>query len=101
MKPWHFHEDVPEEVERPESWYDARERGLGDDFIVVLDTVLARLEEGPAMAVPAPEDVRARRVLLPRFPFAIVFVELDDHYLVVAVAHLKRKPGYWLTRLGE
>jgi len=37
----------------------------------------------------------------PRFPFAIVFVELDDHYLVVAVAHLKRKPGYWLTRLGE
>lgn len=101
MKPWRFHRDIPEEVERTTRWYEKQRSGLGDEFVVVLDAVLARLEERPGVASVAPEDERARRVLLPRFPFALVFVELEDHFLVVAVAHLKRRPGYWLTRLED
>ncbi len=40
-----------------------------------------------------------RRFLLQRFPFAIVYRELPGVIQVVAVAHARRKPGYWKKRL--
>ena len=35
------------------------------------------------------------------FPFDIVFEEFDDHIVIYAVAHTKRKPGYWRERLND
>ena len=32
-------------------------------------------------------------------PFAIVYVELDTEVLVLAVAHGRRRPGYWRERV--
>ena len=34
-------------------------------------------------------------------PFDIVFEEFDDHIVIYAVAHTKRKPGYWRERLND
>jgi toxin ParE1/3/4 len=45
------------------------------------------------------EALGLRRALLSRFPYGVVFVELEDHIRVVAIAHAKRKPGYWLHRV--
>jgi len=47
--------------------------------------------------VPRTLDVYRR--LVDGFPFAIVYVELDAQILVLAVAHGKRRPGYWRERL--
>lgn len=33
------------------------------------------------------------------FPYSMAFVELENELRVIAIAHDKRKPGYWLTRL--
>ena len=33
-----------------------------------------------------------------RFPFRIVFRVVENRILVVAVAHAKRRPGYWKDR---
>jgi hypothetical protein len=38
--------------------------------------------------------------MLPRFPYGVVFVELTKEVRIVAVAHAKRRPGYWLDRTG-
>jgi toxin ParE1/3/4 len=35
---------------------------------------------------------------VPTFPYAIIFVIEPGFMLVVAVAHAKRKPGYWRER---
>ena len=35
------------------------------------------------------------------FPFDIVFEEFDDHIVIYAVAHTKRKLGYWRERLND
>jgi hypothetical protein len=40
-----------------------------------------------------------RRFILPKFPYSIVFLELPTEVRIVAVAHARRKPGYWLERL--
>jgi len=40
-----------------------------------------------------------RRFILQRFPFAIVYRELPAAIQVLAIAHARRKPGYWKQRL--
>jgi len=35
------------------------------------------------------------------FPFLLVYSIEVDHILVVAAAHNKRRPGYWLDRLDR
>jgi hypothetical protein len=34
-----------------------------------------------------------------RFPYVIAFEKHENHVLVLAVAHAKRRPLYWLTRV--
>jgi hypothetical protein len=35
----------------------------------------------------------------PRFPFSLVYRVLESEVEVLAVAHGKRRPGYWRSRL--
>ena len=39
-----------------------------------------------------------RKATIQRFPYVIAFEEHEQHLLVLAVAHAKRRPLYWLTR---
>jgi len=45
-------------------------------------------------------DTGAKRLILERFPYDIVAIELPDETVVIAVAHHSRKPGYWLGWSG-
>jgi len=40
-----------------------------------------------------------QRVLLRRYPFSVVYVHDPDRVFIIAVAHQKRRPGYWRKRL--
>jgi len=42
-----------------------------------------------------------RRALLRPFPFLVVFREHTDRIEIIAIAHAKRRPGYWRERLNE
>ncbi len=44
-------------------------------------------------------DPPARRHISGDFPYALIFVEKRDHVWIVAVMHLKRRPGYWRKRI--
>jgi hypothetical protein len=46
-----------------------------------------------------PVDLVIRRALLPRFPYAVIFMDLQTEVRVLAVAHAKRRPGYWPDRV--
>ena len=39
-----------------------------------------------------------RKATIQRFPYVIAFEKHEQHVLVLAVAHSKRRPLYWLTR---
>ena len=86
------------------AWYDARQAGLGTEFLVEVESILPLIERLPssfARLQGLSSDLTIRRALLPRFPYALVFMELRDHVRIIAVAHAKREPGYWLTRVEE
>lgn len=42
-----------------------------------------------------------RRCLVPKFPYSIIFAIESDFILIIAVAHAKRKPGYWHDRIKK
>jgi toxin ParE1/3/4 len=41
---------------------------------------------------------RFRRYLLQRFPYGIIYAVEGKVIYIAAVMHLKRKPGYWVSR---
>lgn len=38
-------------------------------------------------------------VLVRRFPFGVIYQPRGEQLVVIAVAHQRRRPGYWLRRL--
>jgi hypothetical protein len=38
---------------------------------------------------------------LKRYPFGLVYIERGEKIIGIAVAHLKRRPGYWRKRLDD
>src|SRR4051794_36004843 len=102
MKPVHLAAEALRELDEAAAWYEARQTGLADRFLEDFDSVLPQLRHHPR-SFPCLQDVPAsfevRRALLPHFPYALIFLELERELRVIAVAHVKRRPLYWVHRL--
>jgi len=79
------------------SWYEQQRPGLGMEFFAELDSTLFDLGQRPESFERWPENERYRKTRLARFPYTLFFT-VGDEVEVVAVAHSKRRPGYWLSR---
>jgi len=99
-----YHPEARGELTTEAEWYEARRRGLGEDFVTDVERALLIIQEHPE-AWPRWPGVTARvpvrKYVLQRFPFAVAYLVLDDTLVVLAVAHGKRRPGYWLARLRD
>jgi len=92
-----FHPLADKEVDEIVGFYDGVDESLGNEFFSELQNSISRVLRFPN----AWEQVwpSARRSLLNRFPYALVYQIRSDGILVVAVMHLHREPGYWVARL--
>lgn len=83
-------------------WYEAERPDLGDDFFSELERGYESIRRNPR-GLPrleyydGPHEVR--RFLMRRFPYGIMYLCRPEEIVVVAVAHLKRRPLYWLGRI--
>ena len=77
-------------------FYEGRLAGLGDEFLDEFERCAARIVSFPESGQHCYE--RFRRVLVARFPFSVIYEILPDGILIVAVAHQRRRPGYWRER---
>jgi plasmid stabilization system protein ParE len=94
-------DDARVELRAAAMFYEKERAGLGRDFLAAVEEAFDGLIEGTAtpLTVPSvPNDLGIRRAILARFPFAIVYVHEGDTVHVLAVAHLRREPTYWLSR---
>lgn len=85
-------------------WYDSQLPGLGLDLVEEVERALDAIAERPATWPLWPglaEKVGVRRFLLARFPFAIAYIVEADEVVILALAHLRRRPGYWRGRLSS
>jgi plasmid stabilization system protein ParE len=77
-------------------WYWARSRPAALHFDAELRRAFMIVSHAPQRCAPFLHGTR--RVHLSRFPYAVVFRELNDRIEILAVAHVKRRPGYWTAR---
>ena len=84
-------------------WYERHLPGLGEEFLVAVEAAVAQLEQNPRIGsrTPGVADESVRRVVVRRFPYHVVYIELPDRLQVLAVAHDRRRPAYWLGRLSR
>ena len=78
------------------SWYLERSALAAESFLEEIDHSLLRIAERPD-SFPEIED-GARRCVLRRFPYSVIFRTARLSIQIVAVAHQKRRPGYWRLR---
>lgn len=77
--------------------YEGEFPGLGADFILAVEAASRRIVSFPQHGRPYLGGTR--RVLLRRFPFSLVYLNEPGELLVLAVAHHRRRPGYWIDRI--
>ena len=92
-----FHEAARGETLAATDFYEKQAKGLGAAFISEVEESVDRMSDNPESG--APYTGNCRRILLRRFPFNVIYTVDDGGILIVAVAHQRRKPGYWSERL--
>jgi plasmid stabilization system protein ParE len=90
------HPLAADEASAAYAWYFARHPTVADGFRLELDAAIENIAEAPKRWLRVHE--RFRRYVLHRYPFSVVYLERADFIEVIAVAHHRRKPGYWTKR---
>lgn len=98
MIPVEFHPLAEAEFIKQARYYDDRVPGLGEAFISELEAVTAMLESYPDIGAALDADLRS--LTLRRFPHSVIYATEADRLWILAVAHQRRKPGYWRQRTG-
>lgn len=92
-----FFEDAAVEVEEDRAWYRDRSESAEVGFLRDLDHAVQQVTEAPQQW---PQYLAGtRRYVFPTYPYSLVYFMEDEVIKIVAVAHDKRRPGYWRKRL--
>ena len=85
------------ELDQAIHWYGAQAPGLDNAFLIEVLSAADRIARFPDAWHPLGEGVR--RCRLSRFPCGLIFTLDNGDILVLAFAHLHRRPDYWRDRL--
>lgn len=91
-----FHPDANEEFRAASAYYNNEVPGLGEGFISEVERIAELIQAHPTIGQPVDEVFR--RAVLVRFPYSVIYCIEIDRLWVIAVAHQRRRPGYWRGR---
>jgi plasmid stabilization system protein ParE len=87
-----------EELAEAVKWYETQREGLGEDFLYAVVATLSLLETHKKAGASVGNDPMTRRLLVGRFPYQVIYRLRARDIVIVAFAHLHRRPGYWKQR---
>lgn len=91
-KEYRLHTLAWRELEEADVRYFTREYDISVEFLA-----LAAISDAPHRW---PKYLHGtRRLVMQRFPFSVVYLDDPELVTIVAIAHNKRKPGYWKDRV--
>lgn len=96
-KPLEFHPEAEREYLAALAWYLERSPAAAIGFESAFDRAISKIREAPDRW-PA-YLAGCRRYTVHQFPFIVVYSIFPSHTLVLAIAHGRRRPGYWRDRL--
>jgi plasmid stabilization system protein ParE len=92
-----FNELAERELNDAAQYYELEQSGLGSAFIIDIqrctEAILAYPLAGPVVLGTI------RRRLCQRFPYGLLYTVREDELRILAVVHLRRRPGYWVGRI--
>lgn len=96
MIPYQFHYEAEEEFGETAEFYESRVVGLGESFTSEVQRTVKLIREHPDSGSLLGEKVR--RILVRRFPYSVIYRHNAGQLFILAVAHQRRRPGYWRHR---
>ena len=78
-------------------WYEARQRGLGLDLLLCVEATLEAVHARPKSFPRVRKS--ARRALVRRFPYLVLFVDRSEAIVVVGFFHTAQSSARWSRRL--
>lgn len=96
MIAYSFHPDADAELEEAAVFYETRMTGLGKSFAAEVERTISLVRQFPEAG--APDGPGRRRVVVARFPYSVVYRQVRDAIVIIAVVHQRRRPGYWRRR---
>jgi hypothetical protein len=102
--PWREHPKATEELLAAVAYYEEQRAGLGVLFDTEIMAALADARAWPGAWPPdrgSKQDPRIRSRTVAHFPFRIIYIVSDGTLVVLAYAHRRREPSYWLSRLED
>jgi len=97
VKPLIFHAQATAEFDDAAKWYETQRAGLGADFRAEVEDGLGRIQGNPQL-FPRHSRTGFRKCFVHRFPYTIFFAEFGHCIWIAAIAHQRRRPGYWSRR---
>jgi len=77
--------------------YNYQRQGLGDDFLEEVLKAIDLIQKYPQAWQQLSGKIR--RCLVKGFPYSIIYATRGDNLIIIPIAHLHRKPNYWLNRV--
>jgi toxin ParE1/3/4 len=95
--PLQFHSGARMDAFEAFDWYAKRSQNAADAFQEELENAGKSIQHSPERC--APYLFGTRRYLMKRFPYVVVYRIAASRIEILAVAHGRRRPGYWRHRL--
>jgi hypothetical protein len=86
-----------QEIDEAVIWFNEQVDGQGIVFLDELDRALRLVKSHPFASTEIEPGMRKH--LFFRFPYSLIYGIEDRTIVVVAVAHFRRAPRYWVDRL--
>jgi hypothetical protein len=93
-----FHPAAEAEHLESVAFFESKRPGLGASYLAEFERIMRTVCEAPPR-FPVEKQPDVRLVRMKRFPFAVLFREASGSVQVLADAHSRRRPQYWLGRL--
>lgn len=94
-----FHPEARHELFEAQDEYESQRSGRGVRFTEAVERVCKLIDSQPELF--ARIDDRRRIAPVGRFPYGVVYEVTNLGVVVIAIAYLRRRPGYWRTRSGD
>ena len=78
------------------SFYEAQLVGLGTSFSTEVQSSVGFFRTYPDAGSPLGRNLR--KVVIKRLPYSVIYRHEEHCIYIVAVAHHRRRPGYWKGR---
>ena len=87
------------EVDNAVSWYQEHTEDQSLNFLNELDYAVQAVRAHPFLAAEIEPDIR--RLLFRSFPYSLIYGIDESTIVVIAVAHNRREPHYWVERMTD